>query len=132
MDRRVLIVENNTSALETLGNTLTAGGWRVDAAATRADAEEFLGRSRYDLVITDLSLSGPHGGAGFELTARVQNTQASALMLLVIENSSESSAREARSVGVQMMLARPIALDEVARMAGRMLSASAEESTGTS
>ena len=97
MDRPVLIVEDNTSALEALSDTLAADGWRVDAAATHTDAEEFLDRAHYDLVISDLSLTGAHGRQGFELAARVRNTQ----------------------------------LAQVARMAGRMFSAGAEESTGT-
>ena len=125
MDRHVLIVEDNLAALEALSETLSTGGWHVDTAATHVDAEGFLDTRRYDLVITDLSLSGAQGREGFALAAHVRNTQASAMLVLVTAHADDRAENEATSIGIQMVLPRPVALDHVARIADRMVKAAA-------
>lgn len=58
---RFLIVEDDTVLRSVLSRSLTDAGHRIDAAATRAEAESFLLVQPYDAVVLDLNLPDGSG-----------------------------------------------------------------------
>jgi len=64
---RVLLVDDDASALETLPAVLATLDLQVEIAASLEEAKAALGRSAPDLVITDLRLRGRTDSDGLEL-----------------------------------------------------------------
>jgi CheY-like chemotaxis protein len=67
---RVLVADSNPAARLTLKTVLEAGGYRVDAAASAAEALGLLDRSEYALVLSDLAMESPE--AGLKVLAHAQ------------------------------------------------------------
>ena len=59
---RVLLVDDNPTSRLTLQTVLEAGGYRVDAAASGAEALGLMDQSEYALVLTDLTLESADAG----------------------------------------------------------------------
>jgi CheY-like chemotaxis protein len=59
---RVLVVDNDPASRLTLQTVLQAGGYRVDSAATAAEAVEKLEDQEYQLVLSDRQMESPEAG----------------------------------------------------------------------
>ena len=59
---RVLLADDNPASRLTLQTVLEAGGYRVDSAASAAEAVGLLDQSEYELVLSDLSMESPEAG----------------------------------------------------------------------
>jgi DNA-binding NtrC family response regulator len=59
---RVLLADDNPTSRLTLQTVLEAGGYRVDSAASAAEAVGLLDESEYQLVISDLEMESPNSG----------------------------------------------------------------------
>ena len=64
---RVLLVDDNPTARLTLQTVLTASGYRVDSAASAAEAYSKMEEHEYQLVLSDLQMESPE--AGFKVLA---------------------------------------------------------------
>ena len=64
---RVLLVDNNPAARLTLQTVLKAGGYRVDSAASAAEAVNKMEQQEYELVLSDITMESPE--AGFRVLA---------------------------------------------------------------
>ena len=67
---RVLVVDDDPAARLTLQTVLEAGGYRVDSAATAAEAVEKLEDEEYELVLSDMQMESPE--AGLKVLAHAQ------------------------------------------------------------
>jgi CheY-like chemotaxis protein len=59
---RVLVVDDDIASRLTLQTVLEAGGYRVDAAATAAEAVGKMEDQEYELVLSDLQMESPEAG----------------------------------------------------------------------
>ncbi len=59
---RVLLVDDDPTSRLTLQTVLQAGGYRVDAAASAAEAVGKLDEQEYELVLSDLQMESPEAG----------------------------------------------------------------------
>jgi CheY-like chemotaxis protein len=59
---RVLLADDNPTSRLTLQTVLEAGGYRVDSAASAAEAVGLLDQQEYALVLTDLAMESPEAG----------------------------------------------------------------------
>ncbi|HLJ51629.1 MAG TPA: response regulator [Bryobacteraceae bacterium] len=59
---RVLVVDDDPTSRLTLQTVLEASGYRVDAAASAAEAVGKLEEQQYELVLSDLQLESPEAG----------------------------------------------------------------------
>ena len=57
----ILLVDDDSAVLKSLGRVLTAEGWRVVSAASGEEALETLTKLQPDLMITDLRMAGVSG-----------------------------------------------------------------------
>lgn len=68
---RVLLVDADPASRLTLQTVLRAGGYRVDSAASAAEAFGKLDESEYALVLSDLQMESPE--AGLKVLAHARN-----------------------------------------------------------
>jgi len=59
---RVLLVDDDVASRLTLQTVLRAGGYRVDSAASAAEAYGKLDEQEYELVLSDLQMESPEAG----------------------------------------------------------------------
>lgn len=59
---RILLADNDPASRLTLQTILEAGGYRVDSAASAAEAVDLLDRQEYALVLSDLAMELPDSG----------------------------------------------------------------------
>lgn len=68
---RVLVVDDDPASRLTLQTVLEAGGYRVDAAATAAEAVVKMELQEYQLILSDLQMESPE--AGLRVLAHANN-----------------------------------------------------------
>ena len=70
MKKHVLIVDDEASIIELLGEYLTLAGYRVTGVASEHQAEEVADRDSPDAIITDLQLANSDG---LEMISRLKS-----------------------------------------------------------
>lgn len=67
---RVLVADDNPTSRLTLQTVLEASGYRVDSAASAAEAVGLMDQAEYQLVLSDLAMESPE--AGLKVIAHAQ------------------------------------------------------------
>jgi PAS domain S-box-containing protein len=113
--RRVLIVDDNRDAADSLTMVLHSMGFDVVAEYDPAAALERSCTEGFDAFLLDIGLPGM---TGHELARRLrqQPETASALMVAVTGYGGEQDRRLSRSAGFDHHLVKPIDADEVAKL----------------
>jgi len=90
---RVLLVDDDPASRLTLQTVLQAGGYRVDSAASAAEAVEKLDHQQYELVLSDLQMESPEAGLKVIAHARMMDYKpATALVTSYRNGGSENQA----------------------------------------
>ncbi len=84
---RVLLVDDDLTSRLTLQTVLEAGGYRVDAAASAAEAVEKLDDSEYELVLSDLRMESPEAGLKVLAHARMMDYKPATALITTYQNS---------------------------------------------
>src|ERR1700694_5314336 len=82
---RVLLVDDDPTSRLTLQTVLEAGGYRVDAAASAAEAVGKLGEQEYELVLSDLQMESPEAGLKVLAHARMMDYKPATALLTTYE-----------------------------------------------
>lgn len=116
---RVLLADDNPASRLTLQTVLEAGGYRVDSAASAAEAVGLLDQQEYALVLTDLAMESPEAGLKVLEHARMKDyhpatalvhswhqepdteSPAAAKMLIEPENIPELLSKVAHLIGTR-------------------------------
>ncbi|WBY03741.1 sigma-54 dependent transcriptional regulator [Ramlibacter tataouinensis] len=106
---QVLVVDDEPDLRTLYELTLLREGYRVDAAATLADAWQQLQDRRFDAVITDMRLPD---GLGLELLQRMQAQQRSERCIVMTAYGSAENAVEALKAGAFDYLTKPVDLKQ--------------------
>ena len=107
---RFLIVEDDTVLRNVLSRSLTDAGHRIDAAATRGEAESFLLVQPYDAVVLDLNL---HDGSGLT-TLRELRRRGNTTPVLVLTARDRTEERiEGLDAGADDYVGKPFELAEL-------------------
>jgi DNA-binding response OmpR family regulator len=110
MNRRILVVEDETRIAEFLARGLTADGMTVDWARTGPDAvKSALGR-RFDLVLLDLVLPQLNGLAVLE---RVQEAKPELPVIVVSARGDVATKLRAFELGARDYVEKPFSFDEL-------------------
>jgi CheY-like chemotaxis protein len=97
---RVLLVDDDPAARLTLQTLLEASGYRVDAAASAAEALDKLEEDEYELVLTDLQMESPEAGLKVLAHARVMDYKP-ATALVTTYRDSRIKSRDTRPVLIE-------------------------------
>src|SRR5579884_3566259 len=84
---RVLVVDDNPTSRLTLQTVLEAGGYRVDAAASAAEAVGKLDEQEYELVLSDLQMESPEAGLKVLAHARLMDYKPATALVTTYQNS---------------------------------------------
>ena len=115
-NRRILVADDEDGVLFALEEYLGCCGWEVDAARTAREAERFLETREYDAVITDLRFSGTSGKEGLAIVRSARKHSPGAPVVVMTGYGSPDAEAEARRLGVDAFVAKPVPLWELARL----------------
>jgi CheY-like chemotaxis protein len=86
---RVLVVDDDLASRLTLQTVLEAGGYRVDAAATAAEAVGKMEDQEYQLVLSDLQMESPEAGLKVLAHAQMMDYKPATALITSYHNTSE-------------------------------------------
>jgi CheY-like chemotaxis protein len=99
---RVLLVDDDLTSRLTLQTVLQAGGYKVDAAASAAEAVGKLEEREYELVLSDLRMESPSAGLKVLAHARMMDYKpATALITTYRHSGPRGSAKNNRAVLIE-------------------------------
>ena len=88
---RVLVVDDDPTSRLTLQTVLEAGGYRVDSAATAAEAVGKMERQEYELVLSDLEMESPKAGLKVIAHAKMMDYKPATALVTKYQNSEAGS-----------------------------------------
>ena len=104
----VLVVDDDTSILDTVSSILSGEGYDVVSAATGEEALAAVARARPMVILLDMRMPVMDGWA----VARAMREQGIKVPIVVM-TAAESAKRWADEVGAEGYLAKPFGLDEL-------------------
>ena len=106
---RILVVDDEPDLRTLYELTLLREGYRVDAAATLAEAGELLAAGRFDCVITDMRLPD---GLGLQLLRSLQGEHRGERCIVMTAYGSAENAVDALKAGAFDYLTKPVDLKQ--------------------
>jgi two-component system, NtrC family, response regulator PilR len=106
----ILIVDDEASLRDFLEIVFQEDGWRVQTAATLAEARLSLQKSEPDLVLCDLMVPD---GSGIDLLREIKEKTPSIALIMITAHTSTKSAVEALKAGAFDYIAKPFDIDEL-------------------
>ena len=107
---RILIVDDETTAVENLAHVCRKEGYEVTTRTTGTGALEILEKNRFDIVLTDLQMEKVDGMA---VLRRVKELTPETAVILITGYATLDSAVAAMKAGAFHYIAKPFRLDEV-------------------
>ncbi len=92
----MLLVNDDLTSRLTLQTVLEAGGYRVDAAASAAEAVGKLDEQEYQLVLSDLQMESPQ--AGLKVLAHARNMDYKPATAIVTTYQNAKPQKQARAL----------------------------------
>ncbi len=86
---RVLVVDDDVASRLTLQTVLEAGGYRVDAAATAAEAVGKMEDQEYELVFSDLQMESPEAGLKVLAHANMMDYKPATALITAYRNEKD-------------------------------------------
>ena len=113
---RVLLVDDDPTSRLTLQTVLEAGGYRVDSAASAAEAFGKLEEQQYELVLSDLQMESPEAGLQVLAHARMMDYKPATAIVTASTNHPQETRSPSR------MLVKPENLPELLAKVANMIS----------
>src|SRR5437899_5778609 len=95
---RVLLVDDDPTSRLTLQTVLQASGYRVDAAASAAEAVGKLDEGEYELVLSDLQMESPQAGLKVIAHARMMDYKPATALITTYQNAKPVPTRKSNSL----------------------------------
>jgi DNA-binding NtrC family response regulator len=117
--KSILVVDDERAQREILEMILSSEGYDVTTASSGEAALKLAKEKRFDLVLTDLKMSGMDG---IELLQRLLTFDSSIIVILLTAHGSIESAKEALRRGAYDYLEKPYDRDQLLEVIRRALS----------
>jgi two-component system NtrC family response regulator len=114
----IVIADDEARQRATLARALEAGGHRVLTVGSGEEAVAATLREPVDIVITDLRMPGL---SGLEVVQRIREAQPDVATVVVTAFGTVASAVQAMKAGAADFLMKPIELDSLELVVGRLL-----------
>jgi DNA-binding response OmpR family regulator len=120
MTSKILVIEDDPSALRFTAYALVQVGYQVLTAANGVDGLKMAQEEKPDLVVLDVLLPGMDG---FELCHRLRNADATAQLpiLMLSVKGRESDRNTGLEAGADHYLVKPVGPAELVASVGRLL-----------
>lgn len=116
--RCILVVDDDETTRETLAEVLQDEGYEVALAADGLEAVAILSTYQPDLVLTDLHMPGLDG---VNLLTHVKNVYPNTPVIIFTAHATLDSERQARHLGAQDYLNKPLNFDDMLMRIARAL-----------
>jgi DNA-binding response OmpR family regulator len=116
-DMTVLLVEDDPASLTAMREYFAATGHQVDCASSLSEAVSMLQNHRFELVITDLKLRPGPDTSGLEVVSAARQRDPDTRVIMLTAFGTAEVEAEARRRGVDRMLAKPVSLPLLSRLA---------------
>ncbi len=104
---KILIVDDQSTILATLSYMLRKIATVIPSESLK-EAEAALSRDKFDLVISDLRLTGTDGKEGLELLRHVRTTSPETKVIIMTGYGSDAVKKEAYALGAMHFYEKPI------------------------
>jgi two-component system response regulator AtoC len=108
--KRILVVDDEPQILDLLSTVFRENGWEVTGAGSGADGIEKLEKGKFDVILTDLVMSGE---SGIELLRASKEIHPDVEVILMTGNATADTAIEAMRTGAFHYLVKPLKIQEV-------------------
>ncbi len=130
MNKRILVVDADSTVLEAVSRYLCMHGWQVDCAADRDEAETLLARYTYSVVLTDVALA-EEPFEGLNLLETVSHLNAPPKVIALSGHESAEVQVAARRRGADRFVSKPVSLRVLQRMVADLSSGDVPTRTET-
>ena len=110
MTIRVLLVDDETSFVETLAKRLAIRRFEVMTASSADEALKTLDREEVDVAVVDVRMAGTNG---IEATRSIRARHPSVEVILLTGHASIEASLEGLSIGAFDYLLKPVSIDEL-------------------
>ena len=107
---RILVVEDDQLLNKTLSYNLSAVGYSVDGAMSKAVAIRFLEKQDYDLIVLDVNLPD---GNGFDICREVKERRPDTAVIFLTANDMESDMLKGFELGADDYVTKPFSSAEL-------------------
>jgi DNA-binding NtrC family response regulator len=121
---KVLILDDEPVVGERLKASLERAGFAVDTFTTSQEAIAGLNDHQYDILVTDLKMSGPDG---MEVLRAAKQAQPGIKAVVITGFATKDTAEEAMRRGAAAFIAKPFKISQLRELL-RQLVAAGEES----
>jgi DNA-binding response OmpR family regulator len=123
---KILVVDDSPQISKTLSDLLTASGYTVRTAPSGERALQILDSATFDLIITDLKMTGM---SGIDLAKAVQEKAPGIPVVILTGFGDMDSVINAFRLGVADYLKKPFSIDEVMSVVEREIAKSKRQVT---
>jgi signal transduction histidine kinase/CheY-like chemotaxis protein len=114
----VLLIEDNEDLQGVLAEMLADEGYEVNAANSGTEGISLLKVEKYDLIISDLGISGM---TGWDFAAQAKEINPKIPVILVSEWGDQILTKEAKDLEVELILSKPIKRENLKKAIDRAL-----------
>jgi signal transduction histidine kinase/ActR/RegA family two-component response regulator len=114
----VLLIEDNEDLQGVLADMLSAEGYEVKVAGSGTEGISLLKVEKYDVIISDLGISGM---TGWDFASEAKEINPKMPVILVNEWGDQILTKEAKDLGVELILSKPIKRENLKRAIDRAL-----------
>jgi CheY-like chemotaxis protein len=115
---RVLLIEDDEDLQGVLLEMLSEEGYEVKVGCSGTEGISFLKIEKYDVIITDLGISGM---TGWDFAAEAKEISPKTPVILVTGWGDQILTKEAKDLGVEVVLSKPIKRENLERAIARAL-----------
>ncbi|HEY7650289.1 MAG TPA: ATP-binding protein, partial [Methylomirabilota bacterium] len=115
----VLVIDDEPGVRDVIATTLRREGYRVTTCASGRDGIARFDAQPFDLVVTDLGMPGL---TGWDVASHVKQRSPKTPVVLVTGWGDRMTADEVQARGVDFLVSKPFALDDIRAVARQALS----------
>lgn len=110
MLKRFLLIDDDTSIFEAYKKLLQFKGREVDTASTVEMAKKLLEKHDYDIVITDLKLSGVESEEGFDIIQMAKEFHPESKIIMITAYGDHGIKERAYRMGISHYFEKPVSI----------------------
>jgi len=122
---KILIVDDDKDLLSLMSEYLGANGFQLELARNAAEARDFLGRSKYDAILSDFNMPGE---SGLDLLGHVASRYPGLPFILMTGSGMSVLEDEAMKMGGKGYVVKPFKLKDLLSTIDKVLSSSKQKS----
>jgi len=116
--KRILVVEDEKAARDTMIDLLSEAGYEVQSAKNGEEAIEIVQESSFNLVITDLKMPK---GDGLQVLEQVKKADPRTIVIICTGYGTVNTAVKAMKLGAYEYITKPIKIEEIKLVVQRAL-----------